>query len=262
MAHSVLFDQDQMYGGGINGQQQQQPQHDGLEFYQTQYANPAAMGGVPGSDPTTSTMGHPGSADEFYASSYGTAMPIVERSWLAAFGTGGFPNEPPLLEELGINFQHIRSKTLAVLNPFKPLDTEIYDDSDMAGPLLFVLILGTFLLLSGKSQFGYIYGVALMGTLGIWAILNLMSQGGIEVMRTASILGYCLLPIVFLGCIGLAVDFKSTQLAVIAATIPIAWCTYSSATMFVTVLAMSEQRLLVAYPVSLFYTSFVLLTIF
>ncbi|KAJ2050717.1 hypothetical protein GGH13_008735, partial [Coemansia sp. S155-1] len=74
MAHSVLFDQDQMYGttSGHN---------DGLEFYQTQYANPAAS--------TTGGVGVHGSADEFYASSYGTALPIVERSWLAAFGTGG-----------------------------------------------------------------------------------------------------------------------------------------------------------------------------
>lgn len=26
-------------------------------------------------------------------------------------------NEPPLLEELGINFSHIKEKTIAVLNP-------------------------------------------------------------------------------------------------------------------------------------------------
>ncbi|KAJ1945943.1 hypothetical protein GGF37_001441 [Kickxella alabastrina] len=248
MAHSVLFDQNQLYnGGGMNNQA------DGLEFYQTQYTDPSAASGAGVQQ---------GGVDDFYASSYGTAMPIVERSWLAAFGTGGFPNEPALMEELGINFQHIKSKTLSVLNPFKPLDTEIYDDSDMAGPLLFILVLGTFLLLSGKSQFGYIYGVGLMGTLGIWTILNLMSQGGIAVMRTASILGYCLLPIVFLGSVGLAVDLKSTQLGALAAVLPIAWCTYSSATMFVTVLSMSEQRLLVAYPVGLFYTSFALLTVF
>jgi len=29
-----------------------------------------------------------------------------------------YDNEPPLLEELGVNFDHIRLKTLAVLNPF------------------------------------------------------------------------------------------------------------------------------------------------
>ncbi|KAJ2615593.1 hypothetical protein H4S08_001162 [Coemansia sp. RSA 1365] len=246
MAHSVLFDQDQVYPSSNPT--------DGLEFYQTQFSDPSAT--------ATAATGMQGSGDEFYASSYGTAMPIVERSWLAAFGTGGLPNEAPLMEELGINFQHIKSKTLAVLNPFKPLDTSIYDDTDMAGPLLFILVLGTFLLLSGKSQFGYIYGVALFGTVGIWTILNLMSQGGIAVMHTASILGYCLLPIVVLGSVGLATDLKTGQIAAIASIVPIAWSTYSSATMFVTVLSMSEQRLLVAYPIGLFYTSFALLTVF
>ncbi|KAJ1942983.1 hypothetical protein EC988_006352 [Linderina pennispora] len=249
MAHSVLFDQDAGYGN--SGLPPHAQQTDGFEFYQTQY-----------SDPSAAQANMHGTGDDFYASSYGTAAPLVERSFLAAFGTGGFPNEPPLLEELEINFQHIKSKTLAVLNPFKPIDREIYDDADMAGPLLFILVLGTLLLLSGKSQFGYIYGVGLLGTLGIWAILNLMSHGGIEVMRTASILGYCLLPILVLGSLGLTVDLKAAQLAGLAAVVPILWCTYSSATMFVTILSMSEQRLLVAYPVGLFYASFALLTIF
>ncbi len=31
--------------------------------------------------------------------------------------SGAFDDERPLLEELGINFDHIRQKTLAVLNP-------------------------------------------------------------------------------------------------------------------------------------------------
>lgn len=30
--------------------------------------------------------------------------------WLAAFGTGGYEDEPPLLEELGVNFGHIKMK--------------------------------------------------------------------------------------------------------------------------------------------------------
>lgn len=35
----------------------------------------------------------------------------------SAEGEYDFENEPPLLEELGVNFDHIRQKTLAVLNP-------------------------------------------------------------------------------------------------------------------------------------------------
>lgn len=34
----------------------------------------------------------------------------LRTGWLAAFGTEGYDHEPPLLEELGINFAHIQSK--------------------------------------------------------------------------------------------------------------------------------------------------------
>jgi hypothetical protein len=47
-----------------------------------------------------------------------------------------FANEAPLLEELGINPEHIFQKTLAVLNPFRATRPEVAGDSDLAGPLV------------------------------------------------------------------------------------------------------------------------------
>ena len=47
-----------------------------------------------------------------------------------------FNNEPPLLEELGINPEHIFQKTLTVLNPFRATRAEVAGDSDLAGPLV------------------------------------------------------------------------------------------------------------------------------
>ena len=52
----------------------------------------------------------------------------------------------PHVLELGINFSHIRSKSLAVLNPFERIDARIMDDADLAGPLIFFLCFATFLL--------------------------------------------------------------------------------------------------------------------
>ena len=86
--------------------------------------------------------------------------------WWTAFGTGGFEGEPPLLEgesrsshsshrrfphthistELGINFSHIRAKSMTVLNPFRRVDERIMDDADLAGPLIFCFCFATFLL--------------------------------------------------------------------------------------------------------------------
>ncbi|KAI9325981.1 hypothetical protein DFJ73DRAFT_791185 [Zopfochytrium polystomum] len=181
-------------------------------------------------------------------------------SWAAAFGTGDYPDEPPLLEELGINFSHIKGKALAVLNPFKAIDKHIMDDADLAGPLIFCFLFGGFLLFAGKLHFGYIYGLAMLGCLSVYAILNLMSESGIDGYRTASVLGYCLLPMVILSFLSMLA--RNTIFVAILSALSVLWCTHSASLMFVTVLSMNEQRLLVAYPVGLLYSAFALLAIF
>lgn len=49
--------------------------------------------------------GQPGASGQM-----GTGQGGLRTGWLAAFGTEGYEGEPPLLEELGVNFQHIRTK--------------------------------------------------------------------------------------------------------------------------------------------------------
>ncbi|RUS30968.1 Yip1 domain-containing protein [Jimgerdemannia flammicorona] len=135
------------------------------------------------------------------------------------------------------------------------------DDTDLAGPLLFCLLFGVFLAFAGKVHFGYIYGVAVLGVMSLFLILNLMSEGGVDGYRIASVLGYCLLPMVVLS--GLSIIFGlAGYIGFILSLFSILWCTYASSGMFVTVLGMSEQRFLVAYPVGLFYACFALMTVF
>ncbi|KAH7927136.1 Yip1-domain-containing protein [Leucogyrophana mollusca] len=181
--------------------------------------------------------------------------------WWTAFGTGGFEGEPPLLEELGINLSHIRAKSMTVLNPLRRVDEHIMDDADLAGPLLFVFCFGTLLLLSGKPQFGYIYGFGLLGAASIYTLLNLMSEKGIDAYRVASVLGYCLLPMVGVGAISVVVTLNGI-IGYVLSTLSILWCTYAASGIFVAVLRMSDQRLLVAYPVGLLYGCFGLLSVF
>ncbi len=119
-----------------------------------------------------------------------------------------FDDEPPLLEELGINFDHIRQKTMAVLNPLGKADASVISDQDLAGPLVFCLLFGGALLLHGKMHFGYIYGIGVLGCLGMYALLNLMAVGGISVTCTVSILGYCLLPMGLLSLVTAILSFK------------------------------------------------------
>ncbi|KAI9732645.1 MAG: hypothetical protein M1834_003982 [Cirrosporium novae-zelandiae] len=208
----------------------------------------------------------------------------LRTGWLAAFGTEGYEGEPPLLEELGINFQHIRGKTLAVLNPLARIDQHIMDDSDLAGPILFFMLFGTFLLFSGKLHFGYIYGLALLGCTCLWGILSLMSppvdpvsaadahdhphtpstsslSSILTFARSSSVLGYCLLPLVLTSLIGVLVPMD-TMFGYILTSVAIGWCTYSSSAMFCAVGRMREMRALVAYPLALFYVGFGIMGIF
>jgi len=135
------------------------PQPDNLQFYQDY------PGSRPSLDGTLATQQHipQHPAPHTYA---GNIQSVG--GWWTAFGTGGFEGEPPLLEgtmvctpsgtsspiphlELGINFSHIRAKSLTVLNPLQGVDARIMDDADMAGPIIFLFCFGTCLLLVSPS---------------------------------------------------------------------------------------------------------------
>mmetsp|Transcript_39039 Transcript_39039/g.105684 ORF Transcript_39039/g.105684 Transcript_39039/m.105684 type:complete len:264 (-) Transcript_39039:73-864(-) len=170
-------------------------------------------------------------------------------------------NEPPLLEELGIDVGNIwlRMKGIAF---FKKLDEEVLRDADLGGPIVIILALGLCLLLAGKLVLGLLYGWGLTSCIFICLLINVMSQrGGIDLYCTTSILGYGLIPVVLLAFIGIFVSLKSSFGTVISA-ICIFWATATSSRFFATAIAMHQQRWLVAYPVGLVYTLVSLITVF
>nr|XP_010978647.2 protein YIPF7 [Camelus dromedarius] len=172
-----------------------------------------------------------------------------------------FDEEHPLLEELGINFDHIWQKTLTVLNPLKPADGSIMNETDLTGPILFCVALGATLLLAGKVQFGYVYGMSAIGCLGIHALLNLMSSSGVSCGCVASVLGYCLLPMVILSSCAVFCSLQGI-FGTVSALVIIGWCSLSASKIFISALDMEGQQLLIAYPCALLYGLFALLTVF
>ena len=83
----------QAYGGGAQSQ----------AYPQQNYASSAnyGFGAFPG---------QPGPSGQM-----GTGQGGLRTGWLAAFGTEGYDGEPPLLEELGVNFGHIQMKVWSSL---------------------------------------------------------------------------------------------------------------------------------------------------
>ncbi|NXS26555.1 YIPF7 protein, partial [Pomatostomus ruficeps] len=191
-------------------------------------------------------------------------QPTYSLDSLSQFGyADGFDEEPPLLEELGINFEHIWQKTLTVLNPMKPADGSIMNETDLTGPMVFCLALGATLLMVGwgKVHFGYVYGMSAMGCLAMHALLNLMSTSGVSHGCVASVLGYCLLPMVILSSSAVVFSLQGIPGTVLALFI-IGWCSLSASKIFTSALAMEGQQLLIAYPCALLYGLFALLTVF
>lgn len=159
-----------------------------------------------------------------------------------------------------------------MLVPLRAMEPHLMDDSDLAGPVFFCLLLGACLLLSGKIHFGYIYGISTLGWISLYFLINLMAEEdkGIDGARTASVLGYSILPMIFLSLVSLFFDYKgqgssnaySGRIVFICGIIAIGWCTAAASSIFSNVLGMQRQRFLIAYPICLLYTCFALLAIF
>lgn len=172
------------------------------------------------------------------------------------------------------------------------------DDSDLAGPFLFAGLFGFFLLFAGNLHFGYIYGLGVLGSISLHAIISLMTpvdddpgaaaqaapygppQGGpappalhdgahlagelsstLTYFRSASVLGYCLLPLTVTSLVGIVMPMD-TPLGIVLTSAAIMWCTYSASGIFCAVGRMRGMRGLVAYPLALFYVGFGLMSIF
>lgn len=173
--------------------------------------------------------------------------------------------EPPLLEELGIDPTRIMEKTVAALNPFHrygPTDDAAFllQDPDLAGPLAFCIIMAVSLLVTGgKAHFGYIYGIAVSSCILMYCLLNLMAaKTNIPFPFVASVLGYCLLPVLTIPFIGLF----GNSVGILIATLAVIYSSLSASRLFVTILGDQDQRALIAYPCALVYGAFALIIIF
>ena len=171
--------------------------------------------------------------------------------------------EIPLLEELGINPQNIKNKIISIIT-LKRIDKKFLEESDMGGPFLIILIFAFSLVLQYKTCFGYLYGISVFGSVALFLLLNLMSKNkSILLYNTISVLGYCLIPVVFLSFCSVFLTMKMKGfLGIILAFGSIISSSISATRFFEIALDMSQQKWLIFYPICLFYTSFVLVSIF
>jgi protein YIPF5/7 len=179
-------------------------------------------------------------------------------------------DEPPLLDELEIYPSRILEKSLAVLNPFHKKgvadDPEyLFLETDIAGPIAFCLGMAACLFVSGnKAQFGYVYGLSIMSVLVMFTLISLMcntTQNYVTISAVASILGYSILPIVWLSIIGVFFSLN-THIGMVLAGAAILLATAAASRVFCLMTGDPHQRFLIAYPCALVYVIFALLVLF
>lgn len=176
---------------------------------------------------------------------------------------GGFEDELPLLEELGINTGHIVKKTRSILNPIR-INADLHEDADLSGPFVFTMLFGLFQLLGGKIQFGVILGWLAVASMFLYFVFNMLAgrNGSLDLYRCVSYVGYCLLPMVIFSALALFLPRSSLVTCLIACLVVI-WCTRACTTLLVMATPYGEEhRNLAAYACGLIYTTFSLLVLF
>lgn len=174
-----------------------------------------------------------------------------------------------MLDELEIYPERIWEKSVAVLNPFyaglEGNPDYLFKESDLAGPIAFCLALAACLFVSGnKAQFGYIYGLCVISVILMYLLITLMtnsSENYVSLSGVASILGYSILPIVWLSLIGIVFPLNSA-VGMVLACMSIFLATAASSRIFCLMTGDQNQRLLIAYPCGLVYVIFTLLVLF
>lgn len=207
-------------------------------------------------------VGFGGPQQTAYNGSYGYGGQQGTLGASPGYDEDDYANEPPLLEELGINFDQIFRKTKLILHPLEGrFQSDMMDHSDMAGPIVFCCVMGLLLMLSGKLAMGSIYGLSITGALGLWSLLALMTDLTVDFWRVTSVLGYGLLPILPLSALGVVLDLRGV-LGGLLAVVGVGWSTFAVTRIFAQWLRMEKAQLLIGYPVGLLYAAFVLICIF
>lgn len=184
-----------------------------------------------------------------------------------AFGSSSFEDEPPLLEELGINIPLIMQKLVSVLNPFRP-NSDLHDQGDLSGPLVLCVLFGLTQLLSAKVHFGVILGWSAVASAFIYAVINLLlgsfsqpQSSGLDLYACCSLFGYSLLPLLVFSSLSLLLPHGIVSFVIGACAVM--WSARSCSFLLVSLVPHAEDfRFLVLYSCAVVYSAFSLLILF
>lgn len=177
--------------------------------------------------------------------------------------TGYAEGDPPLLQELGIDFGSIFMESRVIFEVFNR--TTKYFNCKTAGntgPLLFSLCYSLFLMLSGKIHFGYIYFLSLVSNIFMYALLNVLAEAQISFLESFCVMGYSQIPVTVFAFLNIFLRYTPVPMQLALGVFFALWSSATASLIFVKFLEIDQLFYIVAYPLFLIYFCFVLIAIF
>jgi len=175
--------------------------------------------------------------------------------------TGSSPGDRPLLEELSIDLNAIKSECLL---PLKVLRTpgEVQVSSDIAGPVIVLVMFTLSLVLQGKLHFGYIYLISLTSTVLVFGLLNLLTHTGVSYAVCCNAMGYSMTPVVAFSFLNTVLAWAGRAVRASVCGGMCLWSAYVASRVLCQHLGAVEKTGVVSYPLFLAYISFGMMVIF
>merc|ERR1719464_46363 len=121
------------------------------------------------------------------------------------------------------------------------------------------------MVLTGKLQFGFIYIYGLFGSVAMTLVVNLISPNDpVSFLTVFSIMGYSLLPVNILALVKIFIMnlIHLETFGNILGALTVLWSTFASTRLLEQGCELQSQRYLIFYPLLLFFSIFVMMTIF
>ena len=183
-----------------------------------------------------------------------------KRDFRAAF-TGTKEGDIPILEELGININTIVSESKFIFKSMsmKNVQLNFLESPDLTGPIFLLLIFSLALILNRKFHFGYIYFLSISSTSLMYFLFNVMA-GEVSYIQVASVMGYCLGPVLIFGLLNIILYFNKLRL-IFSVSMSV-WSGFATTSILTNFLDAKEARFLLMVPASLLYFGFCCLLMF
>ncbi|KAI5170433.1 protein YIPF5/7 [Pancytospora epiphaga] len=177
--------------------------------------------------------------------------------------TGALPNDHPLLYDLGIDLSLIKTEALLPINVLRSHTApSLSKGSDLTGPILFLALFTSLLVLHGKIHFGYVYFISLFSCASIYTLLLFLGAQNISALICCSVLGYSMGPVLLFSMLNIALKWMGLPVQIIVGMLSAVWGAYTAGVVFREHMLLGDKLFIVIYPIFLVYLAFVLMVVF